>query len=48
MAVKCMAAFVFYNFGRSERAETIITKIKKKMINNGKVYGGYWTKETCA
>ena len=42
------AAFVFYNFGHSEKAETIITKIKKKRVNGGKVYGGYWTKETCA
>ena len=42
------AAFVFYNFDRSEKAETIITKIKKRMVNGGKVYGGYWTKETCA
>ena len=42
------AAFVFCNFGHSEKAETIITKIKKKMVNGGKVYGGYWTKETCA
>ena len=42
------AAFVFYNFGHAEKAETIITKIKKKMVNGGKVYGGYWTKETCA
>ena len=42
------AAFVFYNFDRSEKAETIIIKIKKRMVNGGKVYGGYWTKETCA
>ena len=42
------AAFVFYNFDRSEKAEAIITKIKKRMVNGGKVYGGYWTKETCA
>lgn len=42
------AVFVFCNFGHSEKAETIITKIKKKMVNGSKVYGGYWTKETCA
>ena len=46
--VKLRLAFVFCNFGHSEKAETIITKIKKKMVNGGKVYGGYWTKETCA
>ena len=33
---------------KHKKAETIITKIKKRMVNGGKVYGGYWTKETCA